>query len=97
MNRATWLTGLAALALTVPMAMQANAKPAFARKEKKTCGYCHVSPKGGGARGFRGIYYASKKLSFNGFVEAKQAALAGVKPNSMGGATKPTKPYRPKK
>ncbi len=69
----------------------ANAKPAFARREGKMCDYCHLNPGGGGARGFRGLYYAKHKFSFAGFDEKKEAAKAGVKPGSVGKATKPTK------
>lgn len=71
---------------------QANATPAFARKEKKACAYCHLNPRGGGARGFRGIYYQNHKFSFKGFNEKKEAKLAGVKPGVMAEASKPTNP-----
>jgi hypothetical protein len=47
----------------------AFAKPAFAEKEKKPCGYCHVNPAGGGARNARGIYYQTHNFSFEGYVE----------------------------
>ena len=73
--------------------IQVEAKPAFAKKEKKTCNYCHSVEKGGGPRGFRGMYYGAHKLSLKGFVEKTEAKKAGVKPDSMGPASKPTKPY----
>ncbi len=73
--------------------VQVEAKPAFAKKEKKTCNYCHSVDKGGGPRGFRGTYYGAHKLSFKGFDEKKEAKKAGVKPNAMGAASKATKPY----
>ncbi|MBV6458792.1 MAG: hypothetical protein HONBIEJF_01930 [Fimbriimonadaceae bacterium] len=79
-----------------PLVMVSQAKPAFASKEKKACGYCHLRPSGGGARGFRGLYYRSNKLSFKGFDEKKEAEKAGVKPDAMGKDAKPTKPYPPK-
>lgn len=80
-----------------PLVMVSQAKPAFATKEKKACGYCHLRPSGGGARGFRGLYYFSQKLSFKGFDEKKEAKIAGVKEGAMGKDAKPTKPYPPKK
>ena len=70
-----------------------DAKPPFAKKENKTCDYCHAVDQGGGARGFRGIFYKANELSFKGFDEKKESAKAGVKENSKGTATKPTKPY----
>jgi hypothetical protein len=73
--------------------MVATAKPQFAQKEKKPCGYCHLKPQGGGARGFRGLYYKAHAFSFKKFDEVREAKLAGVKPNAMGPASKPTKPY----
>ena len=85
-----------ALAFSITGFFTANATPAFARKEHKACAFCHLNPHGGGPRGFRGIYYATHHLSFKGFNEKIQAKLAGVKPGSMGRATKPTKPYGPK-
>ena len=76
---------------------EANATPAFAEKEKKACGHCHVKPEGGGKRGFRGEYYLHNKLTFKGFVEKTEAKKAGVKPNSVGKASVATKPYPKKK
>jgi len=73
--------------------LQVEAKPAYATKEKKTCNYCHSVDKNGGPRGFRGMYYGAHKLSFKGFDNKKEAKKAGVKPDSMGVASKPTKPY----
>jgi hypothetical protein len=71
----------------------ANATPAFATKEKKACGYCHLRAAGGGARGFRGTFYDANQDSFKGYNEKKQAKLAGVAPNAMGPKSKATKPY----
>lgn len=71
----------------------ATAKPAYAKKEKKACNYCHAVDQGGGARGFRGMFYGGHKLSFKGFDEKKEAEKAGVKEGATGVASKPTKPY----
>lgn len=87
------LVASCAVAALVVTNLQVEAKPAFAAKEKKTCNYCHSVDKGGGPRGFRGMYYGAHKLSFKGFDEKKEAKKAGVKEKSMGAATKPTKPY----
>lgn len=86
--------GLFALvgALSV-LTFSAQAKPAFAEKEKKACNYCHSVDSGGGPRGFRGMYYGAHKLSFKGFNEKKEAKKAGVKEGAMGVQSKPTKPY----
>jgi hypothetical protein len=43
-----------------------DAKPAYAEKEKKECGFCHVNPAGGGERNVRGQYYAKNKYSLVG-------------------------------
>lgn len=69
---------------------KAEAKPEFAKKEGKKCEYCHTGEKGM-KRGFRGLYYKAHALSFKGFVEKTEATKAGVKPDSMGKDTKPTK------
>ena len=81
--------------LAGPAAMLALAKPEFSKKEEKTCVYCHLSPIGG-LKGFRGIYYQKHKLTFNGFIEALEAAKAGVRANAVGKDAKPKKPYPPK-
>ncbi len=68
----------------------ADARPEYAKKEKKKCVYCHLATPP--VRGFRGLYYKAHSLSFKGFVEAKEAKKAGVKPGAMGkdGAAKKT-------
>ena len=43
---------------------RADARPEFARKEQKACGYCHVNPRGGGARNRMGLLYARNEFSF---------------------------------
>lgn len=88
---------ICAVMLAGPLALVTHAKPAYATKEKKACAYCHLKPSGGGARGFRGIYYKAKDLSFKDFNEKKEAELAGVKEGAMGKDSKPTKPYKPTK
>jgi hypothetical protein len=42
----------------------AAARPEFARKEAKACGYCHINPRGGGARNQRGLEYARNDFRF---------------------------------
>ncbi len=62
------------LLLTVPalfIAPEAFARPVYAIQEGKQCGYCHVNPKGGGARNPRGEYYAAHHHTFQGYDEAK--------------------------
>lgn len=80
------------LLLSIGTFFQANARPAFARKEKRECIYCHLNPSGG-ARGFRGIFYKLHRHSFKGFDEATECRKAGVKLNAMGELSKPTRPY----
>src|SRR3954451_15628360 len=70
------------------LCIAASAKPEYAMKEKKDCLYCHVRP--GEARGFRGLYYAANKYSFEKFDEMFESKLAGVKPNSTGFEARPT-------
>lgn len=66
----------------------AHARPAYAQKEKKMCVYCHVQP--GGARNFRGLYYAKHEKSFTDFDNEYESKAAGVKPDSMGPDAVPT-------
>lgn len=42
----------------------AGARPEFARKEAKACGYCHINPRGGGPRNQRGLEYARNDFRF---------------------------------
>jgi glutathione peroxidase len=69
---------------------QANATPAFAKKEGiKDCNYCHVNP--GGPRNFRGRYYKAHGLSFGDFDNIYEARLAGVAdPTATGADAKAT-------
>jgi hypothetical protein len=41
-----------------------SARPEFARREGRACGYCHINPRGGGARNQRGIAYARNEFKF---------------------------------
>jgi hypothetical protein len=54
--------GLLASVVVAPRA--ANALPAYAQKEGKACGYCHVNPAGGGARNAKGKQYQANGHSF---------------------------------
>src|SRR5947209_6569730 len=56
-------------AVCAPVAVYA--RPVYAIKEGKQCVYCHVNPKGGGARNQRGLYYAAHNHTFEGYDEAK--------------------------
>ncbi len=40
------------------------ARPEFARREGRACGYCHINPRGGGARNSRGLQYARNEFKF---------------------------------
>jgi len=42
----------------------ALARPEFARREEKQCGFCHVNPRGGGPRNQVGIAYARNDFRF---------------------------------
>jgi hypothetical protein len=53
---------LAATLLVAPRS--ASALPAYAAKEGKPCGYCHVNPAGGGPRNAKGKQYEAHGHSF---------------------------------
>jgi hypothetical protein len=53
---------LAATLLVAPRS--ASALPAYAQKEGKPCGYCHVNPAGGGERNAKGKQYEAHGHSF---------------------------------
>jgi len=55
---------LYAALLFVSGARSAVARPEFARREKKACGYCHINPRGGGPRNERGLEYARNDFRF---------------------------------
>lgn len=71
----------------------ADARPQYAQKEGKPCGYCHLNPAGGGARGYRGQFYGANKLSFAQFDDAREAKIAGIEPGASGPATDPKVKY----
>jgi len=63
--RSLLLLGFLALALLLGTDPgPADAKPPFARREGRACGYCHINPRGGGARNARGLEYARNEFKF---------------------------------
>ncbi len=81
-NRAAWLAGLptgllVAGVLLAPKPQETQAFPKFTKNENVPCAYCHVNPRGGGKRNYRGAYYDSHKLSFAGFDDKAEAKKAG--------------------
>lgn len=55
---------LVAAAAVAPGPPLAQARPEFARREAKACGYCHINPRGGGSRNERGLEYARNEFAF---------------------------------
>jgi len=79
------VTGLSLAAFVVSAGIfEAEARPAYAAREKQPCSYCHTNPGGGGARNFRGGFYGANNLSFSKFEENREAAIAHVAPGSGG-------------
>jgi hypothetical protein len=76
------VTAILALALGEPR--DARAFPAFAKKENKKCGFCHVNPSGGGKRNAAGNYYKAHGFSLVGYKPAPSAT-----PSPANGKTKP--------
>jgi hypothetical protein len=66
------------------LAAASQAKPEYARKEKKACAYCHVNPNGGGARNPRGVFYGMHNHTFEGYDEAKVMGAAAETPKKGG-------------
>jgi hypothetical protein len=64
MRAALPLLLLAPALLLAPDVREADARPQFARRERKACGYCHINPRGGGARNRTGLLYARHEFSF---------------------------------
>ncbi len=60
----TALAAFVLLATLVVAPRPATALPAYAQKEGKPCGYCHVNPAGGGARNAKGKQYEANGHSF---------------------------------
>jgi hypothetical protein len=52
------------LASMVAVPRSASALPAYAAKEGKPCGYCHVNPAGGGPRNAKGKAYEANGHKF---------------------------------
>ena len=57
-------TGLFIAALLVVAPRHAEAKPEYAAKEGKACGYCHKNPAGGGDRNVKGKQYEDNGHTF---------------------------------
>ena len=66
-----FLVAASAVVGFVAFTSNAQAKPEYARKEKKACAYCHIKEEGGGPRNPRGVFYAMHAKSFEGYDEAK--------------------------
>ncbi|HEX5138846.1 MAG TPA: hypothetical protein VFY93_17885 [Planctomycetota bacterium] len=64
MRGALLLPGLYAAVLLATGSRPAAARPEFARREGKACGYCHINPRGGGPRNQRGLEYARNDFRF---------------------------------
>jgi len=58
------LVPLALVALLLPPPRPAAARPEFARRESKACGFCHINPRGGGPRNQTGLEYARNEFRF---------------------------------
>jgi len=75
--------GLTALVITATLAASfggqrdAQAFPAYAKKENKPCSFCHVNPQGGGKRNAAGLYYKAHGLSLVGYKPAASPTPAG--------------------
>lgn len=65
---------IALVALVLSTASQAFALPAYAKKEKKDCKFCHVNASGGGKRNAAGEWYKTHNHSLKGFKEPGKAA-----------------------
>lgn len=60
----TVLAAFVLLASMVAAPRSASATPAYAGKEGKPCGYCHVNPAGGGPRNAKGKAYEANGHKF---------------------------------
>lgn len=87
--------GAAILTVGLGAAGTAQALPAYATTEGKSCAYCHVKPAGGGVRNYRGLFYTANQRSFAGFDDAAEAKKAGVEIGPD--ATPAPKSYTPPK
>jgi hypothetical protein len=57
-------TGLLFAAAVIVAPRSAEAKPEYAAKEGKACGYCHNNPAGGGERNAKGKQYEANGHTF---------------------------------
>jgi hypothetical protein len=60
----TVLAAFVLLASMIAVPRSASALPAYAAKEGKPCGYCHVNPAGGGPRNAKGKAYEANGHKF---------------------------------
>ncbi len=58
------IAGIIIAAALIATPHNAQAKPEYAAKEGKPCGYCHVNPAGGGPRNARGKRYEANGHKF---------------------------------
>ncbi len=58
------VAGMIGAAVLVAASQSAQATPAYAAKEGKPCGYCHVNPAGGGPRNAKGKQYQANGHKF---------------------------------
>jgi hypothetical protein len=58
------VAGIITAAALIAAPQQAQAKPEYAAKEGKPCGYCHVNPAGGGPRNAKGKQYQANGHKF---------------------------------
>jgi len=56
--------GIITAAAFIATPQKAQALPAYAAKEGKPCGYCHVNPGGGGPRNAKGKQYQANGHKF---------------------------------
>lgn len=81
MNKLYFVSFLTGIVLIAGI-FSAEARPEYAQKEGKQCGYCHLNPGGGGTRGFRGQFYGANNLSFAKYDEERESTIAGVSANA---------------
>jgi hypothetical protein len=60
----TLVAGIISAVVLVTASQNAHAKPEYAAKEGKPCGYCHVNPAGGGPRNAKGKQYQANGHKF---------------------------------
>jgi hypothetical protein len=90
--------GVAALTVTISAVAavaglrqpEAEAFPAYSKKENKPCSYCHVNTAGGGKRNAAGDYYQKNNHSFVGYTP--EGAAADAAPTPAPTATPSAKP-----